>query len=98
MTELLDLVPDAILRLDADRRIVAANHATIELTGFAPDQLTGKDAREILDPRTPDGRPVWANGWPASARLRSVRSVPEQEVTLRRADTTAVRTFVTGQY
>ena len=96
--DLIDLVPDAIVRLDADRRIVAANHATTELTGFTPAELTGRDCREVLDPRTPDGRPVWANGWPASARLRSVRSVPEQEVTLRRADTTAVRTFATGQY
>jgi signal transduction histidine kinase len=96
--DLIDLVPDAVLRLDADRTIVAANAAAAELTGFSPDELTGQDCRQLLDPRTPDGRPVWINGWPRSAHLRSVRSVPEQEVALRRADTTTVRTLVTGQY
>jgi signal transduction histidine kinase len=96
--ELLDLLPDAVLRLDADRRIIAANAAAAHLTGYSVDDLVGSDCRELLDPRSPDGRPVWPDGWHPSAALRSVHSLPEQEVTLRRFDTAAVRTFVTGCY
>jgi signal transduction histidine kinase len=96
--ELLDLLPDAVLRLDADRRIVAANTAAVHLTGYPIEELVGADCRELLDPRSPDGRPVWPNGWHPSASLRSVHSLSEQEVTLRRVDTAAVRTYVTGCY
>jgi len=96
--ELLDLLPDAVLRLDADRRIVAANAAATHLTGYSLDELVGADCRELLQPRSPDGRPVWPNGWHPSVSLRSVHSLSEQEVTVRRHDTAAVRTYVTGCY
>ncbi len=96
--ELLDLLPDAVLRLGPERRIIAANRAALHLTGYAHADLVGADCRVLLDPRSPDGRPVWPDGWHPSARLRSVHSLPEQEVTLRRYDTVAVRTYVTGCY
>jgi signal transduction histidine kinase len=96
--QLSDLLPDAVLRLGPDRRILAANAAASRLTGYAVDDLVGADCRDLLDPHNPEGRPVWPNGWHPSANLRSVRRLPEQEVTLRRADTAAIRTFVTGQY
>jgi signal transduction histidine kinase len=95
---LSDLLPDAVLRLGPDRSILAANSAASRLTGYAVDHLVGADCRELLEPHNPEGRPVWPNGWHPSAGLRSVHRIPEQEVTIRRADTTAVRTFVTGQY
>ncbi len=95
---LLDLLPDAVLHLDAERRIVAANTAATSLTGYALDDLVGADCRALLDPRDADGRPIWPNGWHPSASLRSVHSLPEQEVTVRRHDTATVRTYVTGCY
>ena len=95
---LADLLPDAVLRIDRQRRIVQANRAAVELTGYATGQLVGASCEDLLDPRGPDGRPAWNSGWHPSARLRSVRGLPEQEVTLRRHDTAAVRTFVTGAY
>jgi signal transduction histidine kinase len=95
--ELLDLLPDAVLRLDAERRIVATNAVASRLTGYPVTELIGQDVR-FLDPRDPDGRTVWGNGWHASTRLRSVHSLPEQEVTLQRRDTTTVRAFATGRY
>lgn len=97
-TELSDLLPDAVLRLGPDRRILAANAAASRLTGHAVADLVGADCRHLLDPRNPEGRPIWPNGWHPSSQLRSVRRLPEQEVTLRRHDTATVRTFVTGQY
>lgn len=96
--ELLHLLPDAVLRLDADRRIIGANSAAAALTGYGLETLVGSDTAKLLDPRNPDGRRVWADGWHPSAKLRSVQFLPEQEVTLRRHDTSAVRTFVTGSY
>ena len=94
---LIDRLPDAVLRLDADRRIVEANAATTRLTGYNVDDLLGRSC-EILDPRTKDGRPLLDGGWHPSARLRSVRLLPEQEVTIRRADGKDVRTYVVGAY
>src|SRR5207248_333731 len=84
--------------LDVERRITDANAAAAEITGFAVDALVGKRAAELLDPRGKDGRPVWLNGWHRSAHLRSVRSLPEQEITLQRADGSDVRTLITGSY
>ena len=96
--QLAYLLPDAVLRLDPERRILAANAAAARLTGHPVDDLVGADCRQLLDPRNPEGRPIWPNGWHPSTHLRSVRRLPEQEVTLRRHDTATVRTFVTGQY
>jgi PAS domain S-box-containing protein len=94
----LDLVPDAVLQLDADRRIVAANQAATALTGFSADDLLGKDIGDALDPRAKDGKPLLADSWHPSASLRSVRRLPEHEVTIRRADHSDLRTYVTGSY
>lgn len=98
MTELLDLLPDSVLHLDAARTILAANAAAVALTGLPAEKLVGSDCRTLLDPRGPDGRPVWPDDWHPSARMRSVTYLPEQEVHLRRADTSTVRTYVTGAY
>ncbi len=96
--ELIDLLPDAVIRVDPDRTIIAANAAASRLTGYTVDELVGAGCRKLLDPRNFEGRPVWVDGWHPSASFRSVRRLPEQQVTLRRHDTATVRTFVTGQY
>lgn len=95
--DLLDLLPDAVVRLDRDRRIVAANSVAARLTGYPVDELVGTDLR-LLDPTDADGKPVWADGWHPSAKLRSVHSLPEQEVNLRCRDASAVRAYATGRY
>ncbi len=95
---LLDRLPDAVLRVDADGRITDANTAAGELTGFMPVELVGARCVDLLRPRTPDGVEVWSNGWHRSALLRSVRAIPEQEVTLTRANGSDVKAFVTAAY
>jgi PAS domain S-box-containing protein len=94
----LDFLPDAVLRLDADRRIVEANAAVGELTGYDVDKLVGQPCGDFLDVRSKDGHALLADGWHPSASFRSVRLVPEQEVVLRCADGEDVHALVTGRY
>ena len=93
-----DRLPDAVLVLDAERRVRYANPAAATLLGYAPDVLVGRECGEMLDPRTPGGTPIWNGGWHRSARLRSVARMPEHEVRLRAADGRDVRAMVTGRY
>src|SRR5262249_29144309 len=81
-----------------DRRITDANVAVAEVTGFDVETLVGRHCAELLEPRGKDGKLVWLDGWHPSAFLRSVRSLPEQEITLQRADGTDIRTLITGSY
>jgi hypothetical protein len=71
-------LPDALVEVDADRRVVAANPAAVRLLGLHQgSRLDGE--------------------WHPSTRLRSVRRLPEHEVTLAGA-TGPVRLRVTGVY
>jgi PAS domain S-box-containing protein len=95
---LVDRLPDAVLRVDAEGRITDFNDAALAMTGFDGKALQGSRAVDLLRPRTRDGVEVWSNGWHPSVALRSVRGVPEQEVTLTRADGGDVKAFVTAAY
>ncbi|MDP9388055.1 MAG: PAS domain-containing sensor histidine kinase [Actinomycetota bacterium] len=92
-----DLLPDAVLCLDADRRIVEANVAAAALTGYRVDELVGQPC-ELLKPKSKDGQPLLDGGWHRSTRLRSVLRLPEQEVTIERADGTTADAYVAGRY
>jgi PAS domain S-box-containing protein len=93
-----DLLPDAVLHLDADRRLQGANQAALSLTGYEREDILGRTIDEVLDPRRVDGQPLWANGWHPSTRLRSVVRIPEQRVRLRGANGRHVTAMVTGRY
>ncbi len=94
---MFDLIPDAIVRLDAEQRIAEANRAVTALTGWSTATLIGRRV-SVLHPRGRDGEPILAAGWPHASELRTVRLVPEMEVTLRRADGTDVHTYATARY
>ena len=94
----LDLIPDAVFELDADRRVRAANQAAADLTGYPVPAIIGRLPGELLHCRTADGRPLFGNGWDPAVRLRSVVRIPEHEVRLRGADGTEVAAMVTGRY
>jgi PAS domain S-box-containing protein len=94
----LDQLPDAVLRVDVDRRVVEANRAATELTGYTLQELEGSTLDDLLDPRGRDGKPLLAEGWHSSSRLRSVGRIPEQEVRIRRANDGQMRATVTGRY
>jgi PAS domain S-box-containing protein len=94
----LDQLPDAVLRVDLDRRVVEANRAAVELTGYTLQELEGSTLDDLFDPRGRDGKPILADGWHPSSRLRSVGRIPEQEVRIRRANDGQLRATVTGRY
>jgi PAS domain S-box-containing protein len=98
MSDLLELIAEAVIRLDANHAIVEASASTETLTGHPPSALLGQSIVALLEPRGRDGKPLWIEGWHRSSALRSVRTLPEQLVTLRRADGTDVQVFVTGRY
>ncbi len=98
IADIVDILPDGVLQLDAARCIVAVNVTACRLTGFGADELVGRECQAALAARARDGRPVWTEGWHASTRLRAVRSLPEQEITIRTADGRDVKTFVAGSY
>ncbi|PZS20580.1 MAG: PAS domain-containing sensor histidine kinase [Acidimicrobiales bacterium] len=94
----LDVLPDAVIALDAHQVIVAVNQAASVLTGYPVEAMLGISCAALLAPRENDGSPCWPAGWHPSAHLRSVRAVPEQDMTLRRADGADRRVAVTGAY
>ena len=98
MSDDFDLLPDAVLYLDANRRIDNANEAAASLMGRSVEELVGADVTEAINPRGKDGKPLLLEGWHRSTELRSVRRLPELEVTIRRADGEDIRTYVTGSY
>jgi PAS domain S-box-containing protein len=94
----IDRVPDALLELDGDRRIVKVNAATEALTGLRRDELLGRRCDDVLDPRGRDGKPIFENDWHPSARLRSVQRIPEHEVRLWGSSDRECRVNLTGRY
>ncbi|MDQ6727223.1 MAG: PAS domain-containing sensor histidine kinase [Actinomycetota bacterium] len=94
----VERLPDAVLELDADLRVLTANPAVAKLTGLPPEAIVGRALTEALRPRDPTGRDLCAQGWDRSTSLRSVTRIPEREVLLRGAGNRDVRALVTGRY
>lgn len=94
----VDLLPDAVLGLDAQTRVTFANRAALELTGFSAEDLTGRPCADALSARDLDGRPLLTGGWHPSTRLRSVRGLAQQTVVVRRKDGRDLVASLTGSY
>ncbi|MDP9404138.1 MAG: ATP-binding protein [Actinomycetota bacterium] len=92
----LEELPDAVLVLGAAREITGANRLAASLTGYDAGDLVGRPVT-ALAPRAKDGQPLLAE-WHPSTRLRTVRRLPERQVTIRRASGEDVSTYVVGRY
>ncbi|MGI8491992.1 MAG: ATP-binding protein [Acidimicrobiales bacterium] len=93
-----DSLPDAVVTLDRALRITSVNAAAERLSGFASGSLVGREIAEALGLQDGDGAPAWAGGWHPSAVLPRTRGIPEQNVSLRRADGARVVAAGTGSY
>lgn len=94
----VDLLPDAVLVLDAETRVTFANRAALALTGYSSEDLTGRPCADTLSARDLDGRPLLSGGWHPSTRLRSVRGLAQQTVVVRRKDGRDRVASLTGSY
>jgi hypothetical protein len=92
-----DALPDAVVRVDGDRRVVEANDAARRLAGRTADGIVGQLLSDVFAPRGRDGSALLVDAWHPSARLRSVTGIPEHEVTITSADGD-VKVRVTGRY
>jgi PAS domain S-box-containing protein len=92
-------LPDALIGLDADRRITLANIAAERLTGYPRDELLGRDGPTLLDTRDLDGARLAQRGWPRAAQdLHAVKALAEQTVLLRHRDGHDVHASITGVF
>lgn len=94
----LDLLPDAVIRLDADARVREANAAAEGLTGYQRGAMVGRRVVELISPCDERGKPLLRDGWHPAARLRSVGRLPAHRVRLRTAAGDEVEVSVTGRY
>lgn len=85
MVELTDVPVPAVL-VDAERVVTAANDAAEDLAGRL---LLGVPLGEVVD---------GFDAWPRGAALRSVRAIPENEITLRRGDGTTAPAYLSARY
>lgn len=95
---IVDLLPDALVGLDAETRVTFVNRAALDLTGYRAEDLTGRSCGETLSARDLDGRPLLSGGWHPSTRLRSVRGMSQQTVVVRRRDGRDLVASLTGSY
>lgn len=88
--------PDALVSLDADRRVVGVNEQFARLVGIDPDEAVGADLADLIAPRDVDG--IACRGWPASALLPSVRAMPQVALDLHHAGGRTIKATVTAAY
>ncbi len=94
----VDALADAILVIDADRRIVVANRAAGRLMGLRPDELIGRPCDGLFFWHDSDGSRHSGGRWPAPTRLRGARGALPQTVTLQSARTRPATTTLAATY
>ena len=80
-----EVLPDALLVLDSDMRVLRANRMALQMTGYTESELVGRFCSETLAARDLDGRDL-SNGWYPATRLHSVSAMAEQTIVLRKRD------------
>ncbi len=100
----LDALPDAVLVLDEDRRLVALNVAALDLLGDDAAHLVGQPVGDALDVRAPGGSPTLRDDWPPvgveldlTFRRPDGTDVPATATVLVRADGAVVALRPTGE-
>jgi len=61
LSDIIDFLPDATFAVDADRRVIAWNHAMERLSGIPKEEIMGKDCHGLTTPFYDEPRPVLAD-------------------------------------
>lgn len=78
----LDLIPEGVMVLDRERRVVAFNQAMEEITGYAREEVLEHKSSEFLECQTPAGNPHapglcpdegWSGGDKSYNRLMGIK-------------------------
>lgn len=85
LRELLQAAPDAIVSVDAERRIVLANPAAEAMFGWPLDQLLGRPLNDLIPPRLHAMHDRHVQGFAASNRPAGAMS-RKTDLVARRAD------------
>jgi signal transduction histidine kinase len=94
----LESLPDGVLVLDAERRVVDVNSALLRLIGQSRPAIIGQDCGRCLLPRNLQGKRLLDGAWPRDAKLPGVKGLAEQTILVRRSDDRDVEVTVTGSY
>jgi signal transduction histidine kinase len=93
----IDWYPDGVVVLDETTCVASLNAEAAALLGRPVDEIVGRTLAEVARPRSVSGADLLTTGWHPSARLGSVRGLPEHNVVV---DTPAGERSlrVTGRY
>lgn len=86
MSDHLDLLPDAIVLVGADGRIVGVNAMAARLLGRGADALAGADAAAVVALTDETGAEWWSCTQPLAADAALLPRVPETDLLLTDAD------------
>ena len=91
-------LPDAVIVVDADRRITMANRSAGRLLQLAPLELEGRTCDGLFDWHDSDGSRCSGGRWPSPTRLRGARGATPQTVTVNPRRGAPVTTTVAVSY
>lgn len=83
MSDLAEIIPklmEAVIVLDAEKRIVDWLGASERIFGWSVSDIKGRNIEELLSPRDSNGNPSCIGAFGALAKMRAVKAMPEQEV------------------
>ena len=58
MLEVMEKADEGILLIDVNRNVIASNTAYKKITGWAPEEITGKNCCDLIDAVTPGGKNI----------------------------------------
>ncbi len=94
----IEHLPFAVVELDADRVVVAANPGAGQLLDVDSTSLIGQTIGQAMRPRRLSGEDLLATDWHKSAYFSGAKRIVEQEALVRRADGSEVEVLVEGSY
>ncbi|HMC39643.1 MAG TPA: ATP-binding protein [Acidimicrobiales bacterium] len=94
----IEVLPDGVVVLDADRRMVEVNPGFERVSGVAAADIVGRSLADVLEWHDADGERADGTRWPAPSRLPGTRTIVPQAATLKKPGGERVAVSVAGTY